>query len=76
MGKKGLRSAYITLSPFTEDTWDRKIHDLVTPIQFRVTVRYHCTFTRKTTSKNTNHSKGWQGCGATVTFIHYWESIK
>lgn len=57
-GKKGLRSAYIRFSPFTEDVWDRKINDLITPIQLRVTVRYHCTSTRRTTIKNTNHSKG------------------
>jgi hypothetical protein len=45
---------------------------IIKEMQIKITLRFHFTPVRMTTTNGNNNNKCWQGCGETGTSIHYW----
>lgn len=49
---------------------------VIRELQFRTTVRYHCTLIRMVKLGNTNNTKWWRECRAMGALIHFWWKCK
>lgn len=68
-GKDELQACDLVF-PYAEAAWDRKNYNVITPMQFRVKLRYHRTSIRRTTMLNNDQNKCWQGYRTNATLTH------